>query len=181
MFTVKCGRSLACLLFALIAVVAAPAAFAQDVRSNYMPGTDFAKYKTYRWGSIQGGTHPNQIMDAEIKSAVDKQLAAKGFSKVEDEKADLTVAYQTAVGKEKEWTGYGMGGGWRWGGMGTATSETINVGTIVLDFYDPAAKSLVWQGRATKTMDEHASQEKTQKNLDKAMQKLLKNFPPKQK
>ena len=179
MFTVKCGRLFTPVLFTLIAVLAAPAAFAQDVSSNYMPGTDFAKYKTYCWGNIQGGTHPNQIRNAEIKSAVDK-LAAKGLTKLE-ERADLTVAYQAAVGKEKEWTGYGLGGGWRWGGMGTATSETISVGTIVLDFCDPTAKTLVWQGRATKTIDEHASQEKTQKNLDKTMQKPLKNFSPKQK
>lgn len=71
-----------------------------------------------------------------------------------------------------------MGGGLRWGGMATATSSTINVGTMVLDFYDPAAKQLVWTGRATKTLDPSKSQEKNQKNLDKAMSKLLKNFPP---
>jgi hypothetical protein len=64
--------------------------------------------------------------------------------------------------------------------MGTATSSTINVGTLVLDMYDPSTKKLVWTGRATKTLDPGNSQEKKQKNLDKAMQKLLKNFPPKQ-
>jgi len=51
----------------------------------------------------------------------------------------------------------------------------------VLDIYDPAAKQLVWTGRATKTLDPSKSQEKNQKNLDKAMAKLLKNFPPKAK
>ena len=45
--------------------------------------------------------------------------------------------------------------------------------------YDPTTKQLVWTGRATKTLDNGANQEKQQKNLDKAMQKLLKNFPPK--
>jgi len=39
----------------------------------------------------------------------------------------------------------------------------------------------VWTGNATKTIDPSSSQEKNQKNLDKAMQKLLKNYPPKQK
>ena len=39
--------------------------------------------------------------------------------------------------------------GVRWGGMGTATSSTINVGTLVLDMYDPATKQLVWAGHAT--------------------------------
>jgi hypothetical protein len=46
--------------------------------------------------------------------------------------------------------------------------------------YDPAAKKLVWQGRATKTLDPGAKEDKRQKDLDKATEKLLKNFPPKQ-
>ena len=72
-----------------------------------------------------------------------------------------------------------MGGGIRWGGMATATSSTINIGTLVLDMYDPVRKQLVWTGNATKIIDPSKSQEKNQKNLDKAMQKLLKNYPPK--
>jgi hypothetical protein len=71
-----------------------------------------------------------------------------------------------------------MCGGLRWGGMASATSSTINVGTLVLDMYDPATKQLVWTGHATKTIDPSAKQDKNQKNPDKTMQKLLKNYPP---
>jgi hypothetical protein len=74
-----------------------------------------------------------------------------------------------------------MGGGLRWGGMATASSSTINVGTLVLDMYDPSTKQLVWTGNATKTIDPSSNQGKNQKNLNKAIQKLLKNYPPKQK
>jgi hypothetical protein len=63
--------------------------------------------------------------------------------------------------------------------MATAQQSTITTGTLVLDMYDPATKQLVWTGRASKTLDASANQEKKQKNLDKAMQKLLKSFPPK--
>jgi hypothetical protein len=45
--------------------------------------------------------------------------------------------------------------------------------------YDSSAKQLIWTGRATKTLGTGGSQEKKQKNLDKAVQKLLKGFPPK--
>lgn len=164
-----------------VALVACIVVTGQEVRHNYMPGTDFSKYHTYKWVPIEGGTHPNQIMDAEIKQAVDAQMAAKGFSKTDGDKADLYVGYQIAVDQEKQWNGYGMGGGVRWGGMATATSSTINVGTMVLDMYDPASKQLVWTGNASKTIDPSSNQEKNQKNLNKAMQKLLKDFPPKQK
>jgi Domain of unknown function (DUF4136) len=153
-------------------------AISQDVKYNSMPGTDFTKYHTYKWVSIEGGSHPNQIMDAEIKDAVDAQLAKKGMTKTTDEKADLLVGYQIAVDKEKQWNAYGMGGP-RFGGMGSATQSTINIGSLVLDMYDPGTKQLVWTGTATKTIDPSSNEEKNQKNLNNAMAKLLKNYPPK--
>ena len=164
-----------------IALLACYVATAQEVRHNYMPGTDFSKYHTYKWVAIEGGAHPNQIMDAEIKQAVDAQMSAKGLTKTDNDSADLYLGYQIAVDQEKQWNAYGMGGGLRWGGMGSATSSTISVGTLVIDMYDPSSKKLVWTGQATKTIDPSSNQEKNQKNLDKAMQKLLKDFPPKQK
>ena len=155
---------------------------AQDVSTNSMPGTDFSKFHTYKWVTIAGATQPNQIVDAQIKSSVDSQLATKGLTKTDSEKADLYIGYQPSLDQEKQWNTYNTGGGYRWGGgMATATSTNITVGTLVLDMYDPSTKQLVWSGRATKTLDPNNSQEKKQKNLDKAMQKLLKNFPPKQK
>jgi len=153
---------------------------AQDTRTNAMPGTDFSKYHTYKWVAIQGASHPNQIVDAEIKQSVDAQLTTKGLTKTDGDKADLYVGYQTAVDQQKQWNGYGTGGGWRWGGgMATATSSTIDIGTLVVDLYDPATKQLVWSGRATKTIDPSSNQQKNEKNLDKAMAKLFKNYPPK--
>lgn len=169
------------LVLALLACTISPA---QDVTSNFMPGTDFTKFHTYKWVTIQGAVQPNQIVDAQIKTSIDSQLAAKGLTKTDDDKADLYIGYQVSIDQQKEWNAYGMGGGPRWGmggGMATATSSNISVGTLVLDMYEPTAKQLVWTGRATKTLDTTANQEKKQKNLDKAMQKLLKAFPPKQK
>lgn len=163
----------------MVALLACGTALAQDVTSNSMPGTDFTKYHTYKWVTIQGAKYPNQIVDAQIKSAIDSQLATKGLTKTDDDKADLYVGYQVSIDQQRQWNAYGTGG-LRWGGgMASAQSSTINIGTLVLDMYDPSTKQLVWTGSATKTLDANANQEKKQKNLDKAMQKLLKNFPPK--
>ena len=161
-------------------LLTAGAVGAQDVKYNFMPGTDFSKYHTYKWVAIEGASHPNQIMDQEIKQAVDSQLAAKGLTKTDGEKADLFVGYQVAVDQEKQWNAWGTGRGFG-GGMGSATSSTINVGTFVLDMYDPGSKQLVWTGNATKAIDPSSNQEKNMKNLNKAMAKLLKNYPPKEK
>lgn len=152
---------------------------AQDVRYNFMPGTDFSKYHTYKWIEIEGASHPNAIVDSEIKQAVDAQLASKGLTQATGDSADLYIGYQTAVTQQRQWNAWGTGMGFRFGGgMATATSSTIDVGTIVIDMYDSKAKQLVWTGTATKTIDPSNNQEKNIKNLNKAMEKLLKSYPP---
>jgi hypothetical protein len=161
-----------------IALLTCGVAIAQDVKYNSMPGTNFSKYHTYKWISIEGASHPNQIVDAEIKQAVDAQLSTKGLTKTDDEKADLYVGYQIAVDQEKQWNAYGMGGRWG-GGMASATQSTISIGSLVIDMYDPGTKELVWTGTASKSIDPSSNQQKNQNNLNKAMAKLLKNYPPK--
>src|ERR1017187_5854750 len=112
----------------VVALLACGTALAQDVTSNSMPGTDFTKYHTYKWVTIQGAKYPNQIVDAQIKSAIDSQLATKGLTKTDDDKADLYVGYQVSIDQQRQWNAYGMGGGLRWGGgMATAQSSTINI------------------------------------------------------
>jgi hypothetical protein len=175
----------------LFCCVAAPA---QDVRYNFVQGTDFSKYKTYKWVQVPDAKYPDQILDGQIRQAIDTELSKKGLTKTDSDTADLYVAYQLAINQQTEWnaygTGVGMGGGvgfgrWRGLGMGmgtaTATSSTINVGTLVLDFYDVAAKQQVWRGDATKTLNPSKDPQKNQANLQKAMAKLLKNYPPKAK
>jgi Domain of unknown function (DUF4136) len=175
-----------------LAFVACSVTYAQEVRTNYMPGTDFSKYHTYAWvdevkGVPRVGGQPDQILDTQVKQAVDSQMAAKGITKVADsDKADFLLGYQLAIAREKQingfasgWGGYGWGGPWG-GGLDSfsATTSTINIGTFVLGIYDPAAKKLIWIGAAQHTLDPSKKQEKNQERLNKGAQKLLKDFPP---
>jgi len=174
--------AIALLSVAAILTLGTSLAVAQDISTNYVPGTDFSKYKTYKWVAIEGAEKPDQIVDGQIKAAIDAALAGKGLTKATGDAADLYIGYQVAVQQERQWNAYGMGGGLRWGGgMGTATSSTIQIGTLALDMYDSAAKSLVWKGQATKTLNPSDNAEKRQQNMNKAMAKLLKDFPPKAK
>ncbi len=183
----------------VLALVACSVTRGQDVRTNYMPGTDFSKYHTYAWvdevkGVPRVGGQPDQILDIQVKQAVDSQMAAKGLTKVTDsDKADLLLGYQLAIDREKQINGFANGwGGWGWGGWGwggggpwgggldsfSATTSTINIGTFVLGMYDPAAKKLIWIGAAQHAIDPSKKQEKNQERLNKGAQKLLKDFPP---
>jgi len=191
---INTNRLLISLTF-LSALVACTLVNAQEVRTNYMPGTDFSKFHTYAWvNQVQGvptvGGHPDQILDAQVKQAIDSQMAAKGFTKVEDgSKADLLVGYQLAIDQEKQingfgntWGGWGGWGGWGPGGnsFGTFSAGTSSnyIGTFVVGMYDPAVRRLVWIGAAQHAIEPSKKQEKNQERLNKGAQKLLKNFPP---
>jgi hypothetical protein len=176
---------------AAMVLLACVSASAQDIRYNSMPGTDFSKYKTYKWVRIPKVEYPNQILDSQIMQAIDAQLALKGLTKTESDNADLYVGYQAAVSQEKQFNSYSNDmGGWgygRWGGWGgygggmsttTTTSSTINIGTLNVDIYDVAAKNQVWRGAATKTLGSGKDPAKVTKNLNKAMAKLFKKYPP---
>lgn len=191
--SIKMSRLCRRMALAGVLSLAATTVFAQDVGYNFMPGTDFTKFKTYRWVKMEGVQYPDDITDAQIKQAIDTQLATKGLTKTDAETADVYVGYRVALDQEKQLNAYTTGGygGWGWGGpyrgygygggMTTATTTTITVGTLSLDMYDPAVKQLVWRGTASKTLDANAKPEKRTKNLNKAMAKMLKNYPPKPK
>ena len=122
----------------------------------------------------------DQLLDQDIKRAVDEQLAGKGLRRVESG-GDLVVGYQAGISQEKELNSIGTGGWGPWGGgfnSFSASTSTINIGTFVLGMYDPAVKKLVWIGAAQHALEPSKKQEKNQERLNKGAQKLLKDFPP---
>ena len=183
----RTGRALRVVTACCALLLCAASAAAQDVRYNYAQGTNFSKYRTYKWVQVPGIQYPNQLLDEQIKQSIDEQLSLKGLTRTDDDNPDLYVIYQLAVDREKQWNAYSTGGGyWGWGGWGgwggmnttTVTSSTINVGTLNLDLYDVATKKQIWRGEATKTIKQQKDPAKLQRNLNKAMAKLLKNYPP---
>jgi hypothetical protein len=164
---------------------------AQDVRYNFDKQANFAAFKTYKWVEIKGADRPNQLVEKQIEDAVDAELATKGLEKTDADSADLYIADQTAIASEKQFTsyntgwGYGPGWGGAWyghGGMGsgvtTGSTSTIYIGQLGVDMYESAKKDLVWRGTASKVIDSKAKLDKRQKNLAKAIKKLLTNYPP---
>jgi Domain of unknown function (DUF4136) len=164
--------------------------FAQDVRYNFDKNAVFERFRTYKWVQIKDAPQLNSLVDQQVKTAIEAELAQKGLTKASGEDADLWIAYQFTTSQEKEFSsfssdfGYGpaWGRGWYGGGMGSTTTSgqtsTIHIGELALDMYDPAAKQIVWRGTASRTLDAKAKPDKRQKNLTKGVAKLLKNYPP---
>lgn len=180
-----------CFVWVVALLVVTGTLLGQDVRYNFDKSTDFSKFRTYKWVSLKDAPKVNDLVDKQIKDAVDSQLATKGLSKVEGDDADLYIGYQVGVTSEKQFTsfdsGWGAGPGWYrggWyggGGMTTGSTSTIYIGQLALDMNDRSNKELVWRGVVSKTIDTKAKPDKQAKNLNKAVAKLLKNYPPKSK
>jgi Domain of unknown function (DUF4136) len=173
----------------VLLLTGAGTALAQDVRYNFDKDQNFSAFRTYKWVVIKGATQLSDLAERQVKAAVDAELSRKGLTKTDTDPADLYIGYQAAVGQEKEYTsfdsgwGYGpgwYGGGWYGGGGGITTGQTstIYIGQLALDMYAASPKKLVWRGVASKTIDPKAKPEKQEKNLNKAVAKVLKNYPP---
>ena len=157
-------------------------AFAQQVKTDFDHQANFSQYKTYSWQTIKPA---NSLWDARIKSAVDAQLAAKGWTQVDSGGDVAIVAIATSHTERTLQTFYdGMGGGWRWrgfGGMGeaTTTEQDYKEGTLVVDMYDASTKQLIWRGSAEDTLSDKEA--KNEKNLDKGVTELIRSFQFRQK
>jgi len=176
-------------------LLAASAAVAQDVRYKFDNNADFSKFKTYKWVPIkdaanQDAAQMGDLLDKQIKDAVDAELAQKGLVKTDADTADLYIGYLAGIGTEIQFsssnTGWGYGPGWTGGGWyrsggGMTTGPNyygVYEGQLAVDMYASENHALVWRGLASKTVDPKAKPEEQQKNLAKAVAKLLKNYPP---
>ena len=159
----------------------ASSALGQDVNVRYDHDTDFAKFKTYKWVTLKNGAAPiDSLTDEQIKAALDAALAQKGLSKIDgDSSADLFIGYQTTEKVEEKIPGFDPDTGLRTGlGGGTNSTSTIYKGELVVNLYVVANRKLIWMGVANKALDPKADAKKRQNNLNKAVQKLIKHYPP---
>jgi hypothetical protein len=161
-------------------------AMAAEVKTDYDHKADFSKIHSYSWGQVSTS---DPFYQQRIKDAVDKDLQAKGWQMVPSG-GDVTIFAKGNVHNQQEletyYTGFGGGWGGRWGwggwgrpGWGDSTTTVTNqmVGMLVLDVFDGNSKNLLWRGSSEDDISKNS--DKNTKELDKDIDKMLKNFPPK--
>jgi hypothetical protein len=165
---------------------------AQKVKVGYDKSIDFSKYKTYSWmKEITPPVYP--MLATTVFGTVDQELKKKGLQGVEEGRGELVLQYAGGVGfgmnqtsgapilptylgqpinmNATMWTGNTFGG---------SASTTVPEGTLMIEFVDVAAKTIVWRGEVREKLDI----ERKNQSLDlarKAVNKLFKDFPPRKK
>jgi hypothetical protein len=102
---------------------------------------------------------------------------------------DFFVSYNVAVEQKITTSGttgsisLGRSSYGRYGSVGMSTGSQVRAydeGTLVIDFIKPVQDKLIWRGVSTQSVDKHASHDKSTVIINETVEKMLKQFPPKQ-
>ena len=118
---------------------------------DYEPDYAFSSLETYAWKHAQqpetGNPRlDNDLYDERVRKAVDAELQAKGFRKVDKPEADFWVAYfvdykQRISGGSFSF-GLGTGGSGRYGGVGYNTGVSdYEEAHLTIDLIEPVGVS----------------------------------------
>lgn len=166
-------------------------ASAQKVKVGYDKSTDFSRFTTYTWAEP---AMPPQYpaLYASIVWRVDEELRLKGFTKASSN-GDLTLSPAGGVD-------FGFGGGastpilptygvappafnatmWTGAGGPSTAGTVVTEGNLVLTFVDRATNTVIWAGSVKQKLDIDRKNQSLEL-ADKAVIKLLKEFPQKKK
>lgn len=152
-----------------------------NVSHEFDPGTDFAVLKTFSWMEVtdvgpQYGM--KQVLGDRVENSVDKQLQAKGMTKVEDN-ADVLLIYHVTKEMRINTEDWGYKYDPNWGKGDNVKTYDHAVGILIVDMLDADSLELLWRGTGDKILPEDITDEKRTELVDNVIAKIFEDFPPK--
>jgi len=163
-----------------------------SVTIDYDPETNFSTIKSFAWQDKiqpQTGDHKidNEIVDKQIRSAVDSGLIAKGLTQVPASQAEILVSYQIAINpklRDQNVSG-AIGLSKSSGGSNVGLSLGIPLahsnydeGTTILDIIEVKSNLIIWRGVAGRQINPSASAQENADKIKKLVSEMLDGFPP---
>jgi len=158
-------------------------------KRDFDRNANFTSYKTYAWAPEPNTVALTPPVDDAIHATVDKDLAARGYTKVQGKTPDFYVVYhvtsvqKTDVRHYTDWgfgttyrPGYGYYVGWPGNPTTYAVLDQYRVGALILDFVEVRRDQLVWRGVASSVIGDKAENNAT--SAAQAVHLLLAKFPP---
>lgn len=180
----------------LVAVTAVQAAGVK-VKTEFDRSADFTALRSYGWlptppYRTQASPDFNdrflspETIDAPLRAAVDRALAAKGLRPAaEGTTPDCYLVYYAAFGTTINANvlgeHYAYLTGWgspQVGGTPTTALRVLEDGTVVLDMLNRDKKVAIWRATATGAVDRDQTDQQRAKKLNGAVADMFKKFPP---
>ena len=172
-----CPRAVVRILAVLIlSLLSAPAAFAQEITTEFDEAVDFTKFKTFaiRDGQLNSRAPAlnSELTKKRIETEIERALTAKGLTMVSGP-SDLNVWYQFGAASRMVTETYPAG----WRSLRRRVERVpYSDGTLVIDLRDPTTRSLIWRAIATESERNPA---KLAEKLDDMVKKSIAKYPPK--
>jgi hypothetical protein len=158
-----------------------------SVHADWDQRHDFSGWQTFAW-MPEGSGDPksrrpvdNPLIEERVRDAIEHTLAAKGYRPTAGGAPDFYVG--SAVYVEQKLDVYTInnyyGWGSRWGaGFPETRVAEYDEGELVIDLADAKVRKLVWRGSGSKRIDPKPSPERVTENVNRAVEEILKDFPP---
>ncbi len=154
-----------------------------SIHKDYDTHYDFSKVKTFTV-LHKNKAGENTLVNDRIITAINKTLIQKGFKQTDLKKADLVwlfhinVTNKTDIRTDYQMVGF-YGYGYSGGMVATTSSYNYDEGKLILDAVNPKSKKIVYRVVLTDEIDYSKTPQESQEYILKAIQKALKDFPPK--
>ena len=153
-----------------------------QVTTEYDRSARFDGLSSYAWApqSETERTDPLLIgtpLDSRIRTAVDVELAKRGYRPVAGGTPDFLVAYHAALARKIDLSSMRRGAGRRVGYADPMT-RTYDEGTLLIDVLEPGSQRLLWRGVGRAEVHRISDPAKREQRLREAVAKILERFPP---
>lgn len=161
-----------------------------SVNYDYDTTTNYGQFRTFQWAP--NPSNPTMAQDANqaeqrsgllsnrIKSAVERELAAKGLTKSQGT-ADLMVVFHVGTKDKIQVTDWGYRYSdyyWGYGGRQMDVYQ-YQEGQMIIDLVDNKTHNLVWRGTGKGVMDQsRKTPEEMQARINDVVAKIMANYPP---
>ncbi|MBK1852282.1 MULTISPECIES: DUF4136 domain-containing protein [unclassified Marinobacter] len=169
------------LMVALVAV--AMAGCASNVVTDYNSTVVFGDYTTWAFATGAGNSTFVSLDGNRVQNAVERELARKAMSKVEESEADLLVSWQIVEQERLERSGVGLGMGFGTGNFGWGLSapppvREVTEGKLVVELVEASSEKVVWRAASRRYLTENQSPKSRSKLVDEVVAEMFSKYPP---
>ncbi|MCP4006252.1 MAG: DUF4136 domain-containing protein [bacterium] len=155
------------------------------VFTDFDPKADFASLRSFAWLSAPASDTRDRLdqplLNDGIRAAIERELLAKGFTKISGGRPDFRVGHHLSleyrVEPESLDRRFGYGPHWHSDGRPFANQADFKLGTFAIDIIDTRKNRLVWRGVAPGGLPPPHSR-RDGVRIDAVIAEVLSEFPP---